>query len=246
MNKFFLIFSCILTFLTCTKKTETADQIAVDSMRTFIDNYKFERNDSAADYYFKALLDGQQISYPVDKKLIQLIDERGTVTYSNNGVLNPSGPAAYYLRIFGITQFCQNGSTKLQIWFYGPWSKTTIGADSLMRLCLESKRKMFYAKNYSDSLFYNPNDTLSLSLLVGMSNCNLFPYQTTVGTQTNGDQTGSYLKIKKVVKTSNAEFDLYDVTFQFACMLYSDFNPQYRFKNLTNGELSVQIALPHK
>jgi len=244
--KLILIVFCSSVFSNCSKQVSKSDQeITWENNKEFVNNFQFSRNDSTSDYYFKASLDGQKISYPVDNKTVSFYNGIGSVTKINNGVLILNDSSQHYFRYFGIINNCSNRNYNLTVTLSSPLSNTIRGADSILRLYLDRKKEMFFAKNLSIEANYSSTDTMGFVLSLSTCPCVNATTCVPVGTQANGDQTGSYLIIKKVSKTVTDQYDLYDVTFQFQCNLYMHAVPVYLFRNLSAGELSVQIALPH-
>ncbi len=237
---FIFVFSPIV-FLTCAKKTQ--EEINWDNNWAFINSFDFPQSSKKTDYYFKGFDDGVSFNFAADDTTCSSDFVGSSITYSPTNVITNS-----QLLYFGRTtrflgQPILKPPTNFAVLLTFSFANTQRTADSLLRLFLDEKIEPFYAK----ARFGSQQHTDSLGFVLDCSAVTVDGIGIVAETGAYGDQTGSYIKVKTVVKSLGLYEDYYDVTFSIKCKFYVPRNGEMPvlYKTITDGEMRTRIILPH-
>ncbi len=237
---FILILLCLIA--ACTKKTNA--EIRWDENWAFLNSFSFPNSTKRTDYYFKGFADGALFNFASDdSSCIYDFVQRG-ITYSpSDTVSNSKNLLALGRTSRFLGQPTLRPPTNFILFLEFTLASTQRSSDSLLRLFLEKKLEPFYSKSIFGIQQQNDSLGFRLSLAVWkVDGIGVFGE-----TGINGDQTGSFIKFKEVIKLPGLYEDYYDATLSINCKLYTptDAGPPVLYKRITDGEMRVRIILPH-
>ena len=232
--------------------TKTPAQNDLD--RVFAEQFQFNFSDTITNFYFKGILDNQKISYSdgVDNySYVQEISTNQQISGNSFSTSNTSISKVIYYRAFTFQLPIEKAQNRPNSWLRisltGPSSTNILKTDSILRLYLDNKANLSFTKHqlYRSNIAI-PSDSLGFSLnLTMLKYINDYSGDSHFIIETyQGDQTGSFLKIKEVQKEVGLDIDTYYVTFNFQCKLYFDFDYSSPFRTLNDGEMRIRIVLP--
>ncbi len=235
-----LLFLCF--FVGCTKKTE--EEVKWDENWAFINSFSFPNSTKKTDYYFKGLVNGQPFNFAVDdSSCVTDFVGRG-ITYSPSNLITGSQNTLYLGRTARfLGQPILKSPTNFEFDLNFSVANTQRASDSLLRLFLEKKINPFFTKG----VFGIAQNSDSLGFRLGILIWKIDGIGVGAETGAFGDQTGSKIVFKEVIKLPGLYEDYFDIILSLNCKLYypNDAGLPLLFKTIKDGEMRFRIILPH-
>ncbi len=238
----------LLVLSNCTKKSTS--EITKENNWAFINSFIFTDTEPLTDYYIKGTVDNVPFAYTDGKdSVIYRSSVASVVDFHGNQLSPPTTTGAIaYSRAFEFNHYhTAKSPTGALFRLLSPSSSQLVKVDSILRNYFAEKKELYFSKyQYAFDPLSTAADSLGFVLDFTFYFGNFYDSGTAVNSAAGGDQSGSYLKIKDVKLNPGIDIDYYDVTFSFQCKLYYSTDPTLYYKTIKDGEMRVQIILPHK